>query len=107
MGQASIYRHKSWALAKKHWSFATTCLAPRCLCPDGRDIVPGHRLWGRDVGHIVSVRDALTLGWTVEQINAVTNTRSEHSRCNRHAGAKVGGRVRSRATPQTRRSRAW
>ena len=109
MGDAEVYRHKSWVATVKVWQRRrpTECEAPKCQRLDGRAILPGHPLWGMDVGHIVSVRDALRAGWSIEEINAVTNSRPEHARCNRHAGAKVGGRVRSRRLSAPITSRAW
>ena len=110
MGAAEVYRHKTWQATVAAWKREqpTRCEAAVCLCPTGRDLLHGHRLWGMDIGHIVSVRDALRAGWSIEEINAKDNTHPEHRRCNRHAGAKVGGRaVQRRPRPTSITSRAW
>ena len=108
MGAAEVYRHKTWQGVVTTWRGIKPgeCLAPRCLAPSGRAIVHGHRLWGLDIGHIVSVLEATRMGWTIEQMNTLSNTRPEHRRCNRSAGARKRNAVRRRE-PQTKTSGAW
>lgn len=97
----------SWAGIKRHWrkQREAQCQAGRCLLPgvpirydgprgpDSLDV--GHRL-GRDVDPRHE--------WTVDE------TRPEHQRCNRSAGATYGNRKRGLRviidiTP--RQTRAW
>ena len=62
-------------------------------------------------GHIVSVRKALQLGWTIAQINALTNSQPECQQCSNSSGAREG--QRAQRTKQRRRktminaSRQW
>jgi hypothetical protein len=84
----------SWRAIVAYWQQQRSphCMAPRCMLP-GLPI----RYTGRrgpdslDVGHLVDrARDQRTV-WTV------ADTRPEHSRCNRSAGASAGNRKRGRA----------
>jgi 5-methylcytosine-specific restriction endonuclease McrA len=45
------------------------------------------------VGHIVSVADATRLGWTSQQINALSNSQPECLSCSNRSGAKAGRRA--------------
>lgn len=56
------------------------------------------------VGHIVGRDQAKRLGWTEQQINALSNTQPEHARCSDRSGAQYGNRLRGRG-PGGRRSR--
>jgi hypothetical protein len=63
-----------------------------------------------DVGHVVSRYEARRLGWTDEQINALSNTRPEHARCNRADGARLGNANRREAAGPPRQpltSESW
>ena len=51
------------------------------------------------VGHIVSRFEARQLGWTVQQINALGNTRPERADHSLRSGAQLGERVRQGRTP--------
>lgn len=60
------------------------------------------------VGHVIGRDQARRLGWTDEQINALSNTQPEHARCSDRSGARYGNR--KRAVIRSRRldtSRAW
>lgn len=50
------------------------------------------------VGHIVGRDQAKRLGWSDQQINAVSNTQAEHARCSDRSGAVYGNRKRGRGT---------
>lgn len=84
----------SWRAIVTHWQTQQSpyCMATRCLLPG----VP-IRYTGRrgpdslDVGHITARDHDPRTVWTV------ADTRPEHSRCNRSAGASAGNRKRGRA----------
>lgn len=107
-----IYKRADWGRVVAYWrglveTGVVGCQAPRCLATS-RVITLGHRLWGLDAGHIVGKADARRMGWTDEQINALDNSRPEHRRCNRHAGARASGRWRTKPDrPTIRTSRVW
>ena len=64
---------------------------PCAVC--GRPIayeVPGEFV----AGHIVARHTAKRLGWTPEQINALTNLRPECKRCSLRTGAREGNQAR-------------
>jgi hypothetical protein len=89
-------KHPTWRAVCRHWQrqlrqHGLQCQAPRCLAP-GLPIArqPGTD-WSLDVGHITDRDTAHAQGWTVAQANAIANTRPEHRKCNRTAGARVGG----------------
>lgn len=65
--------------------------APRFL-PGTRRVNPASLA----VGHIVGRDQAKRLGWTDQQINALSNTQPEHARCSDVSGARYGNRVRAR-----------
>ena len=60
-----------------------------------------------DVGHIVGRHLALSLGWSIEQVNHVSNSQPECQACNRTMGALYGNSVRGRALPQPVTSTEW
>lgn len=45
------------------------------------------------VGHKVDRYQAKLMGWTEQQINAISNTQPECARCSHSSGAKLGQRV--------------
>lgn len=47
------------------------------------------------VGHIVSRYEAKRMGWTVKQMNALTNLRAECQRCSNRSGARLGQQVQA------------
>jgi len=65
------------------------------------------------VGHIVGRDQARRLGWSDAQINALSNTQAEHSRCSDRSGARYlnakRGRVRAPAASKSKlvTTRAW
>jgi hypothetical protein len=61
------------------------------------------------VGHIVGRDQATRLGWTDQQINAVSNTQPEHARCSDRSGAVYGNRKRRvrKGALNLDTSRAW
>jgi hypothetical protein len=55
------------------------------------------------VGHIVSRYAAKRLGWTVVQINALSNSQPECQRCSNKSGARLGQQVqRQRANAKAK-----
>jgi hypothetical protein len=50
------------------------------------------------VGHIVDRYQAKRLGWTEQQINAITNTQPECQDCSNRSGARLGQRVQRQRT---------
>lgn len=60
-----------------------------------------------DLGHIVSVADALMQGWTTQQINDPSNLGPAHPTCNRRNGGKAGRAKQVAARRQTRRLPTW
>jgi hypothetical protein len=67
---------------------------PRYLVVNGRRVQNPRALV---VGHIVSRRKAKLLGWSAEQINALSNTRPECQRCSNLSGARDGQRAQAAA----------
>lgn len=103
-----IYKRRDWKDAVAYWQGehrhrGLLCQAPICVAPPevGRVIHHGPQ-WGLDVGHIVGKALARVAGWSEAQINARSNTRPEHRRCNRKAGGHDGARMRRDANrPRT------
>lgn len=50
------------------------------------------------VGHIVGRHQAKALGWSDEQINALSNTQPECARCSDSSGATYGNQLRAHPT---------
>lgn len=102
--------HVTWKRARAYWREQQAHRILYCgRCGYAVNANPGTAM-SLDVGHVVDRVTARSLGWTVEQANAVENTRPEHRRCNRSAGAGVGnGRRRAAgAAPRTsRESSEW
>ncbi len=85
---------KMWAKVKKHWKDRRLprCQAAKCLLP-GIPIdytPPFTKPTSFNAGHVVPRWKAKALGWTVEQIYSVANTRPEHRKCNVTEGAVMG-----------------
>jgi hypothetical protein len=63
------------------------------------------------VGHIVDRYAAKRMGWTDEQINALTNTQPECVDCSNKSGARLGQKVQrarqAQQQPPTNTSRRW
>jgi hypothetical protein len=63
------------------------------------------------VGHIVSVADAQRLGWTEQQINALSNSQPECLACSNKSGAQAGRMAQRKARVRVRvgmdDSRRW
>ena len=95
-GTSSWLRHPTWRAVQRYWRAELArrplhCEATRCLHP-GRPIERrAHTPLSLDVGHVVARAEAVRLGWTIEQTNALSNTRPEHAQCGRTDGARVGG----------------
>jgi hypothetical protein len=75
--------------------------APRYL-PGTRRVNPASLV----VGHIVGRDQAKRLGWTEAQINDVSNTQPEHSRCSDQSGARYVNAKRG-ARRRLDTSRVW
>lgn len=104
---------KAWAKVKAHWiRLRIPCQAKPCLMPGiPIDYMPPFtRPTSFNCGHIVPRWKAKLLGWTIDQINALANSRPEHRRCNVSDGARHGQR-RQRAKAKVRvqldDSRRW
>ena len=83
---------EAWRRVRAHW-IARREPCARC----GRDIdydTPVRTWRSLDVGHVVDRVTARALGWTVAEINDLSNTQPEHQRCNREAGVILGNRRR-------------
>jgi hypothetical protein len=104
-----IYKRRDWREVNTFWRSRNNleCQAPTCLCPHGRPIVDSEGPWRLECGHIVAKHMARQLGWSDAQINHLSNSRPEHSRCNRSAGTTYGNTVRDRALPVPITSRDW
>ena len=108
-----IYKSKAWKRVQAYWQDKAAheqlhCEAPICLSRHGTGIETGNGAWSLDAGHIVGVHEARAMGWTDLEICALSNSRPEHRRCNRTAGAVYGNRVRGRQPrPNPLTSRAW
>ena len=103
-----LYAHPTWRFAQRHWrkELSKRRLAcARCGRPLRRGMPRGDD--SLDVGHITPRHDAVLLGWTVEQINHLSNTQPECQSCNRTHGASYGNEVRGRALPEPVTSRHW
>ena len=68
-------------------------------CRMGGLVLPGE-VW--DLGHIVSAMEGKAMGWTPQQINALTNFGAAHRHENRSDGAKAN-RANQIKTKQTER----
>lgn len=53
------------------------------------------------VGHIVGVKKALELGWTLDQINDLSNTQPECLQCSHDSGSDEGLRARGKTPRNT------
>jgi hypothetical protein len=71
--------------------------APTYVFVDGKRRLNGASLV---VGHIVSRYEAKQLGWTEQQINALSNTRPERADHSLRSGAELGERVRQGRPPR-------
>jgi 5-methylcytosine-specific restriction endonuclease McrA len=95
----------AWRAVRAYWVAVATpqCQAPRCLLPGVPIRYTGKRgPDSLDVGHRVPrARDGRTT-W------AIADTRPEHARCNRSAGAYIGKRnTPKRAQPRPIQSQKW
>ena len=85
---------KGWAKVKAHWIRLQLrqCQATRCLLPGVPiDYAPPYtKRTSFSCGHIVPRWKAKALGWSVEQINGIANTRPEHAYCGKVDGARMG-----------------
>jgi hypothetical protein len=61
------------------------------------------------VGHIVSRNRAKRMGWTEDQINALSNTRPECQDCSNKSGAREGNQMQRLSMKRSRidTSRRW
>jgi hypothetical protein len=100
-----VYDHPAYRRARAYWQTRQQREGLHCArC--GRPITTTRGPWALDVGHIVAAADALRRGWDLDQINAIENTRPEHRRCNRSAGARLGNTTRTTTHTPTR-SGVW
>ena len=81
-----------------------TCQASVCLLPGVPiDYAPPYtKRTSFNAGHIVPRWKARLLGWSVEQMNSIANSRPEHRLCNMTDGARTGQK-RQRAKIETKR----
>ena len=87
-----LLKGADWLAVRSYWQRVR---GPCGRCGREIDYVTTPRYWkSLDVGHIVSRDDARRMGWTQAQINALSNTRPEHQKCSRQAGATQGNRKR-------------
>jgi hypothetical protein len=112
-----IYTDKQHKANRKYWQ-AQRLPCARCghwIDYDGPQylLVNGRRKQNPRylvVGHKVSVRRATAAGWTVEQINALSNSQPECASCSNSSGAREGQQAQ-RAKQRRRRvlntSRQW
>jgi hypothetical protein len=90
---------KGWARVKAYWirqripsCQATVCLLPGVLV----DYEPPYtKPTSFNCGHVVPRWRAKALGWTIDQINSIGNSRPEHRLCNLRDGARIGQRRQS------------
>jgi hypothetical protein len=95
-----LLKRADWRAAVAYWRSQRDPCA-RC----GGHIDRGSKTRGPDsldVGHVVSRYEARRMGWTDEQINALTNTQPEHAHCGRSHGARLGNANRREAAGQAR-----
>ena len=100
-----LYRTRTWRRVVAYWQSRPGLTCARCGGPIRMSGQRGPD--SLDVGHIVGKHEARAMGWTDDQINHLSNTQAEHSRCGRRAGALYGNQVRGRALPEPLTSRAW
>ena len=103
-----IYQHPTWRAAQRHWrkQLARTGLdCWRCGKPLRRGMPRGDD--SLDVGHRTPRHLAVQLGWSVEEINHLSNTAPECQSCNRTHGAIYGNQVRGRVLATPVISRDW
>jgi hypothetical protein len=97
LARASHYRRN-----RQHWLALARTLGLRCsLCGcviewrKEYQRLPG----GREnanylvIGHVTSRYHAKRMGWTEQQINALSNSRPECKRCSNRSGAQLGQQV--------------
>lgn len=101
------YHHRSWAAAVRHWKRQRGRLqCARCGGVISR--APGRGPDRLDVGHIIGVASARGAGWTIEEMNAISNTQPEHQKCNREAGGRAGVAARAaQLDPRPATTREW
>jgi hypothetical protein len=59
------------------------------------------------VGHKVDRYTAQRMGWTEQQVNAITNTQPECAQCSHSSGAKLGQRIAARPTSRPSDADRW
>lgn len=92
---------REWKAIRAYWNQVrpAQCQAPGCVRPDMPIVYGGQRgPWHLDVGHIVPRAEDPRLVWTV------ADTRPEHVRCSRRAGAQLGNRGRGPRRRPARRA---
>ena len=100
-----LYQRKDWRRVVKFWQSRQGLACARC---GGAIRMTGQRgPDSLDVGHIIGKHEARQMGWSDDQINRLSNTQPEHSRCGRRAGAEYGNEARGRALPTPVASRDW
>lgn len=87
----------AWRAVRAYWNRVqpVQCQSPDCVGLGIPIQYGGERgPWHLDVGHVVPRTEDPRLVWSVE------DTRPEHARCSRRAGAQLGNRARAgRAEP--------
>lgn len=112
-GDDALLHTAQWRAHRAHWMRPEN-RRPCGVCTgvidyDGPRYLPGTRTVNErylHVGHIVGRHEARALGWSNEQINALTNTRPECAHCSGSTGATYGNQLRSvnmQAIPVTQR----
>jgi hypothetical protein len=108
-----ILSTQTWRTIRRHWQQRRLPCA-RCHQPidyDGPRYLTtndgSRRLNPRAlaVGHKIDRHTARQLGWTIQQINAITNTQPECQDCSNRSGARLGAKIAGRRAPGSRGSR--
>lgn len=100
-----LLKTAGWLAVRAYWIAQR---GPCGRCGGAIDYDYPVRYWASlDVGHIVGRDQARLLGWTAAQINDLSNTQPEHSRCNRRGGARYGNAKRGRIRAVLKTTRAW
>lgn len=95
-GNDPLLKTKGWARIRRHWIEHVTRYGTPCARCHGRidPAAPKGHPKALIVGHIVSRARARALGWTPEQINALSNTQPECTTCSARSGARDTNRIR-------------
>lgn len=100
------HRTSSWAKVTRVQKprIQATLPAP-CIEPGCRHLIEPEDLW--DLGHIISVDQALAMGWTPQMIDDPSNLGPACRRGNRSNGGKAGRAKQVAASKQRRRLPSW